>query len=85
MAKSSLNHAERQRLEFLTSHLRGSARPSVKAKYEAEIETLLAGKELTRGDIALAAYYAGNSGTAGNESRQLSQEFAAIYRAMPNE
>ncbi|VVP75482.1 hypothetical protein PS918_01794 [Pseudomonas fluorescens] len=83
--KTSLSHTDRQRLEFLTSHLRSSARPSVKARYENELAQLLEGKELSRGDMALAAYYLGNSGTDGSESQQLSRDFAAAYRATPAE
>ena len=35
--KSSLSYTERRRIEFLTSHLRSSSRPAVKAKYEDEL------------------------------------------------
>ncbi|WP_195743674.1 hypothetical protein [Pseudomonas syringae] len=37
MAKSSLSYTERQRIEFLTSHLRSLSRPSTKARYEDEL------------------------------------------------
>lgn len=80
--KSSLSYTERQRIEFLTSHLRSSSRPAVKAKYEDEINQILEGKELTRGDMALAAYYLGNSGTDA-ESVEMSQTFAQAYRNTP--
>lgn len=83
--KTALNYQERTRLELLTSHLRSSARPSVKAKYEGEIAALLSGKELSRGDLALASYYLGNSGAAGAESQGLAQSFADAYRATPSE
>ncbi|MCG3644549.1 hypothetical protein [Pseudomonas putida] len=82
--KTSLNYQDRERLAFLTSHLRSGARPSVKARYEQEIVQLLEGKELTRGDIALAAYYFKNSGVDA-ESQAAGQEYADLYRAMPNE
>ena len=82
--KTSLTYQDRQRLEFLTSHLRSSARPSVKARYENEIAQLLEGKELSRGDIALAAYYMGNSGNSP-EDASTAREFAAVYRATPAE
>lgn len=78
--KTSLNYHERQRLQHLTSHLRSTASPAVKAKYEAQIDALIEDKEFTRSDYALAAYYLGNSGTDGAESRQLSQVFAQAYR-----
>lgn len=80
--KSSLNYQERTRIEFLTSHLRSSSRPSVKAKYENEIAQILEGKELTRSDYALASYYLGNSGTDA-DSADLSQSFAQAYRETP--
>lgn len=80
--KSSLSYTERTRIEFLTSHLRSSSRPSVKAKYEDELAQILEGKELTRGDMALAAYYLSNSGTDA-ESVELSQAFAQAYRETP--
>ncbi|WJN49941.1 hypothetical protein [Pseudomonas asiatica] len=82
--KTSLNYQDRERLAFLTSHLRSGARPSVKARYEQEIAQLLEGKELTRGDIALAAYYFKNSGIDA-DAQATGQEFADLYRAMPNE
>ncbi|MBP5062048.1 hypothetical protein HUT27_07405 [Pseudomonas chlororaphis] len=82
--KSSLSYTERTRIEFLTSHLRSSSRPSVKAKYEDELAQILEGKELTRGDMALAAYYLNNSGTDA-ESVEMSQAFAQAYRATPAE
>lgn len=82
MAKSSLNYTERRRIEFLTSHLRSSARPSVKAKYEDELAQILEGKALTRSDMALAAYYMGNSGSDA-ESSELSQSLAQAYRNTP--
>lgn len=82
--KSSLSYTERQRIEFLTSHLRSSARPSVKEKYENELAQILEGKELTRSDYALAAYYLNNSGTDA-ESVEMSQAFAQAYRATPAE
>lgn len=78
--KTALNYHDRQRLQFLTSHLRGTASRAVKAKYEDEIDKLIEDKELTRADYALAAYYLGNSGTDGAESQQLSQAFAHAYR-----
>ncbi|WLH75330.1 hypothetical protein PSH70_07610 [Pseudomonas fluorescens] len=78
-SKSSFNYTERQRIEFLTSHLRSSGRPSTKAKYEDELAQILEGKTLTRGDMALTAYYLGNSGT-DTESAELSQQFAQAYR-----
>lgn len=84
MAKSSLNYTERRRIEFLTSHLRSSSRPSVKAKYEDELAQILEGKELTRSDYALAAYYLNNSGTDA-ESVELSQSFVQAYRETPAE
>lgn len=84
MAKSSLNHQERTRIEFLTSHLRSSSRPSVKARYEDELMQILDGKELTRSDMALTAYYLNNSGTDA-ESVELSQSFAQAYRETPAE
>ncbi|VVO43717.1 hypothetical protein [Pseudomonas fluorescens] len=80
--KSSLSYTERTRIEFLTSHLRSSSRPSVKAKYVDELAQILDGKELTRGDMALASYYLGNSGTDA-ESVELSQSFAQAYRETP--
>lgn len=80
--KSSLSYTERTRIEFLTSHLRSSARPSVKAKYEDELAQILEGKELTRSDYALAAYYLNNSGTDA-ESVELSQSFAQAFRDTP--
>lgn len=80
--KSSLSYTERNRIEFLTSHLRSSARPSVKEKYENELAQILEGKELTRGDMALTAYYLHNSGTDA-ESVELSQSFAQAYRDTP--
>ena len=82
--KSSLNYTERRRIEFLTSHLRSSARPSVKARYEDELMQILEGKELTRSDMALTAYYLNNSGTDA-ESVELSQSFAQVYRETPAE
>lgn len=82
MAKSSLNYQERARLEFLTSHLRSDAPAYRKAKYENEIAALLEGKELTRGDLALAAYYTGNSSTDASDAA-LSQQFAQAYRNTP--
>lgn len=82
--KTSLSYQDRQRLEFLTSHLRSSARPSVKARYENEIAQLLEGKELSRSDVALAAYYLGNSGTDAG-SQMLSNVYAEVYRATPAE
>lgn len=82
MAKSSLNYQERRRIEFLTSHLRSSARPSVKARYENELMQILEGKELTRGDLALTAYYLKNSGTDA-ESVDVSDAFAQAYREAP--
>lgn len=82
MAKSSLNYQERRRIEFLTSHLRSSSRPAVKAKYEDELMKILEGKELTRSDMALTAYYLNNSGTDA-ESVELSQSFAQAYRETP--
>lgn len=84
MAKSSLTYAERNRLEFLTSHLRGTARPSIKAKYEDEIVQLLAGKTLTRGDTALAAYYLNNSGNNADDAGA-ARDFAAVFRATAGE
>jgi hypothetical protein len=80
--KSSLSYTERTRIEFLTSHLRSSSRPSVKAKYEDELAQILEGKELTRSDYALASYYLGNSGTDA-DSADLSQSFAQAYRETP--
>jgi hypothetical protein len=80
--KSSLNYQERTRIEFLTSHLRSSSRPSVKAKYEQELDQILEGKELTRSDYALASYYLGNSGTEADDPA-LSQFFAQAYRETP--
>ncbi|MNL27215.1 hypothetical protein D3C87_1487910 [compost metagenome] len=82
MAKSSLNYQERRRIEFLTSHLRSSSRPAVKAKYEAELAQILEDKDLTRSDMALAAYYLNNSGTDA-ESVELSQSFAQAFRDTP--
>ncbi|WP_460075938.1 hypothetical protein [Pseudomonas sp. H2_C01] len=82
--KTSLNYQERTRIEFLTSHLRSSSRPSVKAKYEDELAAILEGKELTRSDYALASYYLGNSGTDA-DSADLSQSFAQAYRETPAE
>ncbi|AZO84043.1 hypothetical protein BOO88_08580 [Stutzerimonas stutzeri] len=82
--KTALTYQDRQRLEFLTSHLRSSARPSVKARYENEIAQLLEGKELSRGDIALASYYLSNSGNSP-EDANTAREFAAAYRATPAE
>nr|WP_246881975.1 hypothetical protein [Pseudomonas chlororaphis] len=64
--------------------MRSSSRPSVKAKYEDELAQILEGKELTRGDMALAAYYLNNSGTDA-ESVEMSQAFAQAYRATPAE
>lgn len=81
-AKSSLNYTERRRIEFLTSHLRSSARPAVKAKYEDELMKILEGKELTRSDYALTAYYLKNSGTDA-ESVDVSDAFAQAYRETP--
>lgn len=81
-AKSSLNYTERRRIEFLTSHLRSSARPSVEAKYEDELMKILEGKELTRSDMALTAYYLKNSGT-DPESVDVSDAFAQAYRETP--
>lgn len=80
--KSSLSYTERQRIEFLTSHLRSSARPSVKARYEDELMQILDGKELTRSDMALTAYYLKNSGT-DVESVEVSDAFAQAYRETP--
>lgn len=80
--KSSLSYTERNRIEFLTSHLRSSSRPAVKAKYEDELMQILEGKELTRSDMALTAYYLNNSGTDA-ESVELSQSFAQAYRETP--
>lgn len=80
--KSSLSYTERQRIEFLTSHLRSSARPSVKARYEDELMQILDGKELTRSDMALTAYYLKNSGT-DPESVEVSDAFAQAYRETP--
>lgn len=80
--KSSLSYSERTRIEFLTSHLRSSARPSVKARYEDEISQILEGKELTRSDYAMVSYYLGNSGTDA-DSADLSQSFAQAYRETP--
>ncbi|AZD19680.1 hypothetical protein C4K24_0346 [Pseudomonas chlororaphis subsp. aurantiaca] len=81
-AKSSLNYTERRRIEFLTSHLRSSARPSVKTRYEDELMKILEGKELTRSDMALTAYYLKNSGTDA-ESVEVSDAFAQAYRETP--
>ncbi|WP_053162049.1 hypothetical protein [Pseudomonas brassicacearum] len=81
-AKSSLNYTERRRIEFLTSHLRSSARPSVKARYEDELMKILEGKELTRSDMALTAYYLKNSGT-DPESVDVSDAFVQAYRETP--
>lgn len=78
--KSSLTTQERAELERLTSQLRSNAHPRSKARWETQIEQLLEGKELTRSDIALAAYYVGNSGTAP-DSAEVSQAFADAYRA----
>lgn len=83
--KTALNYTERQHLQYLTSHLRSSASPAVKARYERQIDELIADKELTRSDYALASYYLGNSGTDGAESQQLSQAFAHAYRSTPAE
>lgn len=80
--KSSLSYTERQRIEFLTSHLRSSSRPAVKAKYEDELMRILEGKELTRSDLALTAYYLKNSGTDA-ESAEVSDAFAQAYRETP--
>ena len=80
--KSSLSYTERTRIEFLTSHLRSSSRPSVKTKYENELAQILEGKDLTRGDLALAAYYLNNSGTDA-DSAELSQSFAQAFRETP--
>ena len=77
--KTALTYQDRQQLEFLTSHLRSSAPAYKKAKYENQIAALLEGKELTRGDMALAAYYTGNSGTDAGDA-QISQAFAQAYR-----
>lgn len=82
--KSSLSYSERTRIEFLTSHLRSSARPSVKSKYEDELAQILEGKELTRSDMALTAYYLNNSGTDA-ESVELSHAFAQAYRETPTQ
>lgn len=82
--RTSLNYQERTRIEFLTSHLRSSSRPSVKARYEDELMQILDGKELTRSDMALTAYYLNNSGTDA-ESVELSQSFAQVYRETPVE
>ena len=83
-AKSSLSHLERTRIEFLTSHLRSSSRLAVKVKYEAELAQILEGKDLTRGDMALAAYYFQNSGITP-DSVDASQVFAQAYRDAPAE
>ena len=80
--KTSLSYTERQRIEFLTSHLRSSSRPSVKARYEDELMQILQGKELTRSDLALTAYYLKNSGT-DPESVDVSDTFAQAYRETP--
>lgn len=82
--KSSLSYSERTRIEFLTSHLRSSARPSVKTRYEDEISQILEGKELTRSDYAMVSYYLGNSGTDA-DSADLSQSFAQAYRETPTQ
>lgn len=81
---SSLSYHERTRLEFLTSHLRSSSRLAVKAKYETEIVQILDGKDLTRGDLALAAYYFQNSGIDADSS-ETAQSFAQAYRDAPTE
>ncbi|AQL38746.1 hypothetical protein [Pseudomonas syringae] len=78
--KTSLSYAERQRIEFLTSHLRSLSRPSTKARYEDELAQILEGKELTRGDLALAAYYLGNTSQSA-EDTAAAQDFAAAYRS----
>ena len=84
MAKSSLSYQEKTRIEFLTSHLRSSSRLAVKEKYETELAQILEGKELTRGDMALAAYYFQNSGITP-DSVGASQSFAQAYRDAPAE
>ncbi|WP_032621751.1 hypothetical protein, partial [Pseudomonas avellanae] len=75
---------ERQRIEFLTSHLRSLSRPSTKARYEDELAQILEGKELTRGDLALAAYYLGNTSQSA-EDAAAAQDFAAAYRSTATE
>ena len=82
--KTSLNYTERQRIEFLTSHLRSLSRPSTKARYEDELAQILEGKELTRGDIALTAYYLSNTGNTPDDAAA-ARELAAVYRATPAE
>lgn len=84
MAKSSLSYHDRQRIEFLTSHLRSGSRASVKEKYVQEIEQILDGKELTRSDLAYAAYYMRNSGQS-QEDHQTASELIEMYRSIPAE
>lgn len=84
MAKSSLTYHDRERLEFLTSHLRGTASAAVKRKYSDELSSLIDGKDLTRSDIALAAYYLKNSGQSADDTRA-AEVFADAYRSMPAE
>ncbi|EGH27390.1 hypothetical protein PSYMO_40220 [Pseudomonas amygdali pv. mori str. 301020] len=77
--KTALSYTERQRIEFLTSHLRSLSRPSTKVRYEDELAQILEGKELTRGDLALTAYYLGNNSQSADDIAT-AREFATAYR-----
>lgn len=77
--KTSLSYTERQRIEFLTSHLRSLSRPATKARYEDELAQILEGKELTRSDLALTAYYLSNNSQSADDTAN-ARDFAAAYR-----
>lgn len=82
--KSNISYQERERLVYLTSQIRRDTRPSVKQRYLAEIDSMLNGKELTRSDLALAAFYTGNSGQSA-EDVEVSASLAHAYRNTPAE